>query len=114
MSTYIKNLVKEAKISSYKLTQLTTKDKNKALKNMAKALIIEKDFILRENKKDIAQAVKNNLKKSFIDRLSLNDKRLNEMSASLKAVASLADPIGKTISSKKRPNQMVVKRSEFL
>ena len=110
MSTYIKNLVKEAKISSYKLTQLTTKDKNKALKNMAKALIIEKDFILRENKKDIAQAVKNNLKKSFIDRLSLNDKRLNEMSASLKAVASLADPIGKTISSKKRPNQMVVKK----
>jgi len=110
MSTYIKNLVKEAKISSYKLTQLTTKDKNKALKNMAKALITEKDFILRENKKDIAQAVKNNLKKSFIDRLSLNDKRLNEMSASLKAVASLADPIGKTISSKKRPNQMVVKK----
>jgi len=32
------------------------------------------------------------------------------MSASLKAVASLADPIGKTISSKKRPNQMVVKK----
>ena len=110
MSTYIKNLVKEAKISSYKLTQLTTKDKNKALKNMAKALIIEKDFILRENKKDIAQAVKNNLKKSFIDRLSLNDKRLNEMSTSLKAVANLADPVGKTISVRKRPNQMVVKK----
>jgi len=110
MSTYIKNLVKEAKISSYKLTQLTTKDKNKALENMAKALITEKDFILRENKKDIAGAIKNNLKKSFIDRLSLNDKRLNEMSTSLKAVANLADPVGKTISVRKRPNQMVVKK----
>jgi len=110
MSIYIKKLVKEAKVASYKLAKLTTKDKNKALKNMAKALISDKDFILAENKKDITRAIKNNLKKSFIDRLSLNDKRLKEMSASLRAVANLADPVGETISSKKRPNRMVVKK----
>ncbi|MCK4912377.1 MAG: glutamate-5-semialdehyde dehydrogenase [Candidatus Omnitrophica bacterium] len=110
MSSYIKKLVKEAKAASYELAKLSTANKNKALKNMAKALIDGKDFILRENKKDITLAVKNKLKKSFIDRLSLNNKRLEEMSASLKAVANLADPVGQTMSTKKRPNQMIVKK----
>ncbi len=110
MSAYVKKVIKEARAASYKLAKLTTAEKNKALKNMAKALIREKSFILRENKKDIAQALKKNLKKSFIDRLTLNNKRLKEMSTSLKAVASLADPVGQTISTKKRPNRMVVKK----
>ena len=110
MSNYVQKLVKEARAASYKLAKLTTAEKNKALKNMAKAILKEKNFILRENKKDIAEATKKNLKMSFIDRLSLNDKRLKEMSASLKAVANLTDPVGKIISTKKRPNGMVVKR----
>lgn len=110
MSSYVKKLVKEAKAASYKLAKLTTTEKNRALKNMAEAIIGEKSFILRENKKDIAQALKKNLGKSFIDRLSLNNKRLDEMSASLKAVASLADPIGQIISKRLRPNRMVVKK----
>lgn len=110
MSTYVRKLVKEAGAASHKLAKLTTAEKNKALKNMAKALIRDKSFILRENKKDIAQALKKKLRESFIDRLTLNNKRLGEMSASLKAVAGLADPIGQTISAKKRPNRMVVKK----
>lgn len=110
MSSYVEKLVRKAKAASYKLAKLTTAEKNKALKNMAEAVIKEKSFILRENKKDIAQALKKNLGDSFIDRLTLNNKRLMEMSASLKAVASLADPVGKTISKRVRPNRMVVKK----
>jgi len=110
MSTYVKKLVKQAKAASYKLAKLTTAEKNKALKSMAKAILKEKSFILRENRKDIAQAIKKNLKKSFIDRLSLDNKRLKEMSASLAAVARLADPVGQTIQTRKRPNRMVVKK----
>lgn len=110
MSSYVEKLVRKAKAASYKLAKLTTAEKNKALKNMAEAVIKEKSFILRENKKDIAQALKKNLGNSFIDRLTLNNKRLMEMSASLKAVASLADPVGKTISKRVRPNRMVVKK----
>ena len=70
MSNYVQKLVKEAKAASYKLAKLTIAEKNKALKNMAKAILKEKNFILRENKKDIAEATKKNLKMSFIDRLS--------------------------------------------
>ena len=110
MSAYVKNLVKRARAASFLIGKLSTKAKNKALKNMAEALLDNKDFILRENSKDLNLALKNNLKKSFIDRLRLTDKRIKEMAASLKALVSLADPIGKTISSTVRPNKILVER----
>jgi len=110
MSSYVKKLVKEAKAASYKLAKLTTAEKNKALKNMAGAMIKEKSFILRENKKDIALAKRKNLSLSFIDRLTLNNKRLKEMSTSLKAVASLKDPINQLISKRKRPNGLLIQK----
>lgn len=104
MSSYLKNLVKEAKEASLRLINITTADKNKALKNMAKALIKEKHFIFKENKKDIAKAIKNKVKKSFLDRLVLDEKRLKEMSVCLKEVAELKDPVGQVLSATKRPN----------
>jgi glutamate-5-semialdehyde dehydrogenase len=104
MSTYVKKLVNQAKDASYLLAGLSTSEKNKALKNMAKAIIDKKDFIFRENAKDISLAHQNKLSKNFIDRLKLDDKRLKEMSTSLKEVAGLPDPIGKTISTTTRPN----------
>jgi len=110
MSTEIKNLVKEARNSSYKLINLDTAAKNRALKDMARAILKEKGFILRENNKDITAAINKKLKKSFIDRLALNEKRLKEMSASLLKVASLADPVGKTILVNRRPNGIEIKK----
>lgn len=108
MSLYVKKLVKDARGASYRLANLTTQQKNKALKNMAKAIIKNKQFILRENRKDIALAKKAKLKQSFIERLTLNDKRIKEMSASLTAVASLKDPLGQVISTTRRPNGLKI------
>ncbi len=110
MSNYVKKLVKDAKDSSYKLVNLTTAQKNKVLKNMARALIKNKGVIIQANKKDIALARSKNLNSNFIDRLTLNDKRLKEMSTSLMAVANLTDPVGKIISTNKRPNGITVQR----
>ncbi|MBP7088261.1 MAG: glutamate-5-semialdehyde dehydrogenase [Candidatus Omnitrophica bacterium] len=110
MSTEIKSLVKEARSSSHKLINLDTKTKNRVLKDMALAILGQKKFILRENQKDIVTAISKKLKKSFIDRLTLNEKRLKEMSASLLQVASLADPVGKTILVNQRPNGIRVKK----
>ena len=50
MSVYVKGLVKQAREASYKLANLTTSAKNKALKSMAKVLMDSRDFILKENK----------------------------------------------------------------
>jgi len=98
MSDYVTKMVKQAKQSSYLMTQLTTRQKNNALKNMSRAIIESKEFILKENKKDINQAIKNKLTPNFIDRLALNDKRLTEMSISLSEVSRLPDPVGGIIS----------------
>ena len=104
MSRYVETLVKEARAASYKLANLTTQKKNKALLAMARALIKNKRFILKENKKDVLAAQNKKTKKSLIDRLALNDKRLKEMSASLKDVVRLKDPVGQVLSKTKRPN----------
>ena len=104
MSVYVKKLVKEAREASYKMVNLTTPQKNSVLFSMAQALRINKEFIINENKKDLKVAIENKLKQSFIDRLTLNDKRIEEMSVSLEEVARLPDPVGKVISKTERPN----------
>lgn len=110
MSKYVINLVKKARQSSYKLANISTAQKNRALRAMASALIKEKQSILKANRRDVALAKRAGLKQSFIDRLTLNDKRLREMSISLREVAKLKDPVGEIISVNKRPNKMVVKK----
>ncbi|MCF7916145.1 MAG: glutamate-5-semialdehyde dehydrogenase [Candidatus Omnitrophica bacterium] len=110
MSTYIKNIVNQAKKSSLCLKRLSSKEKNKALRVMAKAIIENKDYILKENKLDLRKANKKGLDKSFIDRLALSEKRIKEMSESLRAVSKLPDPIGKIISTDTRPNKMKIQR----
>jgi glutamate-5-semialdehyde dehydrogenase len=104
MSSYVKKMVREAREASYLLAGLSAVQKNRALRNMAGAILKEKGSIIRANERDIRSAVKNRLKQSFIDRLRLTDKRLKEMSASLEEVAKLADPVGQVLLRKKRPN----------
>jgi len=106
MEAYVEQLVRRAKQASYRLARLTTSQKNKALKNMAKALLDEQGYILRENDKDLRYARRNNLKNSFIERLRLTPARINEMALSLRTIAALADPVGRIISKTTRPNGM--------
>jgi len=110
MNSYVKNIVVKARQASYKLANLSSKQKNKALLKMASGLIAAKSFILKENKKDVQKALKNNLKESFIDRLALNDKRIKQMSTSLKEVSRLKDPVGSVISQWSRPNGLLIKK----
>lgn len=104
MSVYVEKLVRKARQASFLLAKLSTRQKNTALKNMARCILKEKNSIILANQKDLRLASKNKLKQSFIDRLSLTDKRLKEMSASLEAVAKLPDPLGQVLLRTKRPN----------
>ncbi|MDD5194185.1 MAG: glutamate-5-semialdehyde dehydrogenase [Candidatus Omnitrophica bacterium] len=110
MQKYVKTLAKQAKENSYKLAALTSDQKNAVLLKMADYIIAEKEFILKENKKDVAAALKNKLQKSFIDRLSLNEQRINEMASGLREVAGLADPVNSIISQSRRPNGISIKK----
>ncbi len=97
MISYVKKLVREAKKNSYLLMQVNSQLKDEILCDMARELRKEKDFILRENKKDILQAEKKGLKKHFIDRLTLNEKRIEEMAKSLEDISRLSNPLGRVL-----------------
>ena len=110
MSQYVEELVKKARASSYRLNNLDPKIKKAALLKMAAALLKAKDYILRENQKDLIAAANKNLPASFIDRLTLDEKRLRSMAGSLKEIARFPDPVGKVIRQWKRPNGMTIKK----
>ncbi len=98
------NIAKSAQEASRVLSGISLETKDKVLKEMAFALVHNKDFILKANKKDIRSAVKKRLAKSFIDRLALNDKRIKAMADSLLELTKLADPVGEVMKAWRRPN----------
>lgn len=84
--------------------------KNKVLSAVAKALDSERDAILSANKKDIENAKANGISDSLIDRLSLDDKRINGIIESLNIVISQSDPIGEEIAGWKTPNGLNIRQ----
>lgn len=84
--------------------------KNKVLSAVAKALDSERNTILSANKKDIENAKANGIPDSLIDRLSLDDKRINGIIESLNIVISQSDPIGEEIAGWKTPNGLNIRQ----
>jgi len=85
---------KEAKAASRKLAFLSTETKNKALLNIAEALITKKDEILAANKIDYREAEASGMSEAMLDRLLLSPSRLEDMSRDVRMVAALPDPVG--------------------
>ncbi|MGD0335645.1 MAG: glutamate-5-semialdehyde dehydrogenase [Candidatus Omnitrophota bacterium] len=91
------NLAKGAQEVARQLVNLPSQTKNKVLEEMAGALIAKKKKILNANARDLRKAKTDKLSAAFIDRLTLSEKRLKEMSDSLLKIAELEDPVGKLI-----------------
>jgi len=85
---------KAAKAASKKLAFLSTEIKNKALLNIAEALVSKQDEILAANKVDYEQAKTSGMGEAMLDRLMLSASRLEAMSQDVKTVATLPDPVG--------------------
>ena len=100
----IENLGMNAKEASYDLGIASTTEKNKALELMASALLNEKQEIINENKKDLDIAIEKGTSKAMLDRLSLNEDRIEGMAKGLMDLIALDDPIGEVIEMWKRPN----------
>lgn len=103
-------IAKEAKSASGFLATLSTNTKNKVLTAMAGDLLRKKTAIMKANKKDLALAKKKNLPKAFVDRLTLQEKRIKEMSNSLLGLTKLTDPVGEEIKSWVRPNGLRIRK----
>ena len=99
--------IKAKKASKIKID---SKNKNKVLKKFLNLVNKNKKKILKENNKDIKFAIKNNLPENLVDRLTLNQKKLEEMQASIQKIIKLGDPINKVIDRWQRPNGLIIKR----
>ena len=99
----IKLIGKAAKKASVKVAQLSTEEKNRVLLKAADALLENRESILNINKKDVENAVANGVKQAFIDRLTLTEKRLEDMAKGLREIAALNDPVGEYVYGKTLP-----------
>ncbi len=87
--------LKECKKSISDLNSLTDKEINIVLLSCAEQLLVDKDYIISENKKDIEIAKSNGKSDAFIDRLTLNDSVIFSMAESIKQVAKIKNPVDK-------------------
>ncbi len=88
---------------------LTTEEKNNALCEMARALLLASDSILVANKIDIENA-KGKISEVMIDRLTLNSSRIEAMAKGITDVAALPDGVGKVLSSNTLKNGLCVNK----
>ena len=106
ISTLTLGAVKASKI----LATLEESVKNQVLAAMAEALREKKQSIFIANKQDLAQAKQNNLSHSMIDRLTLNDERIEAMASGIEVIAGLADPVGAERVVSERPNGLQIRK----
>jgi len=87
-----------------------TDRKNEALEAIAQAVLERKDEILAANAADVEAGRENGLKESLIDRLTLNDARIEAIVEGVRQVQALADPIGETVKETRRPNGLILSK----
>ena len=106
--SYTEELGKRAKAAEAAAISASTSQKNDALAAISKAIIANKDFIIAENAKDIANAKANGMSEAKQDRLLLNEKRIEDIAKSLYDIINLPDPIGEVIGGGNRPNGLQI------
>ena len=106
----VEQAARDAKQASRGLAKASTEQKNRALGAIADALRARHADIRRANGEDVEAARRQGLSEALIDRLTLNDKRINEMIESVGAVATLPDPVGQVIGTWRRPNGLSISK----
>ena len=104
------DLGKRAKAASRGLALLSTEEKNRCLMAMAEALEGQKDAIADANAKDMEAAPGYGLTAAMMDRLRLDEKRIASMAKGLREVAALADPVGRVLDERVRPNGLKLRK----
>jgi glutamate-5-semialdehyde dehydrogenase len=92
------------------LAVASTEQKNAALLAMAAHIRKNSAALISENQKDLAAAHAKNMKQAFVDRLLLNDTRIEAMANGLEDVAALPDPVARVLEKWMRPNGMEISR----
>lgn len=106
----ILNIVKQAKAASNELLKLDSVTKNKILNAVADELLLQKESIKEQNLKDIVKGKQDGLSSALLDRLSLNDDRIENMANGVRALALFAEPIGEILEGWRHENGMQISK----
>ncbi|MGN0383540.1 MAG: glutamate-5-semialdehyde dehydrogenase [Eubacterium sp.] len=99
-----------AKNAERLLAVADTKTKDKALTYIAQALIDNTEEIISANRKDLTNGKKNGLTDSLLDRLKLDNTRIEGMAAGVMDIVKLPDPVGRKLSEIHRPNGLKIEK----
>ena len=103
---YLENIGKNAKKAFEDLKTIKHSKIKKVLESYNKSLLVNKKKIIKENLKD----VKNVKRKYLVDRLILNEKRIEGIRYSINQIAKFKDPIGRVLEQWQRPNKLKIKK----
>ncbi|MGE4396871.1 MAG: glutamate-5-semialdehyde dehydrogenase, partial [Sulfurimonas sp.] len=87
----------EAKQASRVLSTLSGSDKNRILREMANALRANTMELIEANAKDMSEGKKNELSSALMDRLYLDEKRIDAMAVAIEEIAALKEPVGRVL-----------------
>jgi len=110
LQAQIRQMAAEAKQAARQLAKASSKQKDEALGAMAASLRRHQSTILAANAQDIEQAQRAPLSSALIDRLTLTEKRLEEMVVSVESVMRLPDPVGEVLRTWRRPNGLEIRK----
>ena len=110
LAQYCREMAERSKKASTELVDVLGETKNQWLRESAARLRASSKDVLKANAKDLARAPDFGLTEAQIDRLKLDDSRIESIAVGLEEVASLPDPVGEVIDSSRRPNGLDVSR----
>ena len=99
-----------ARAAARKLALAPDGARSQALRVAAATVRERTDDILAANARDVAEARQRGTAPAFVDRLVLDEGRIEGMARGLDAIAALPDPIGRVLDTFKRPNGLVIER----
>jgi glutamate-5-semialdehyde dehydrogenase len=95
---------RQARAAAYRLAQLSSDEKNAILRAMASSIRANAAALMQANDKDLAAGVEKGLSSAMLDRLRLDEARIEAMAAGIDQVATLPDPVGQVMDAWERPN----------
>jgi len=108
MFAELEQLGKQAQRAARRLRTLDTETKNRALEGIAQALLERQADILAANAKDLAASRAAGLSEAMLDRLLLNEARLQSMATDTRHIIALPDPVGETFDGRTLPNGLQI------
>ena len=108
--SYIDILGQKAKACKKDIAFASTTQKNDALLEIAHILRVCKDDIIEANKVDLENGRMRKMSEAMLDRLALNDSRIEGMAKACEELAQLDDPVGEVVSGSTRPNGMKIEK----